>query len=60
MPKGVVAIATCHHEKLDGSGYPMEMKTDEINDIDLPPVSGPLIPVNARSDSAGLAKQRPP
>ena len=33
MPKGVVAIAPCHHEKLDGSGYPRGLKAAEINDI---------------------------
>lgn len=32
-PKGVLTIAEQHHEKLDGSGYPKQLKGSELNDL---------------------------
>jgi putative nucleotidyltransferase with HDIG domain len=31
MPKGVITIAAQHHEKLDGSGYPLGIAGNELN-----------------------------
>jgi HD-GYP domain-containing protein (c-di-GMP phosphodiesterase class II) len=33
LPKGTIIIASQHHEKLDGSGYPNGLKGSEINDV---------------------------
>jgi len=33
LPKGVVAVAERHHEKLDGTGYPRGLKGAELNDL---------------------------
>lgn len=33
MPRGVGLIAAQHHEKLDGSGYPMGLKGKELNEL---------------------------
>lgn len=33
IPRGVVTIASQHHEKLDGSGYPRGLKGDELNEL---------------------------
>lgn len=33
IPRGVITIAGQHHEKLDGSGYPLGLKGDELNDL---------------------------
>jgi response regulator RpfG family c-di-GMP phosphodiesterase len=33
IPEPVIEIAWCHHEKLDGSGYPRHLKGDEIGPL---------------------------
>ncbi|MDA8231130.1 MAG: HD domain-containing protein [Magnetospirillum sp.] len=33
VPKGVLTIATQHHERLDGSGYPNGLTMDKLNDL---------------------------
>ncbi len=33
IPKGAVTIAEQHHEKLDGSGYPLGLKADQLNEL---------------------------
>ncbi|MGE5502985.1 MAG: HD-GYP domain-containing protein [Actinomycetota bacterium] len=33
VPRGVVAIAAQHHERIDGSGYPRGLKGDELDDL---------------------------
>lgn len=33
IPKGVITIASQHHEKLDGSGYPRGLAGAELNDL---------------------------
>ena len=33
MPKGVLTIASQHHEKLDGTGYPFGLKGNELNNL---------------------------
>ena len=33
LPKGTLIIASQHHEKLDGTGYPNGLKGSEINDV---------------------------
>ncbi len=33
VPAAVLEIAWCHHEKLDGSGYPRGLKADEIGTL---------------------------
>lgn len=33
MPKGVLTIAGQHHERLDGSGYPAQLKAADINQL---------------------------
>lgn len=33
IPKAVITIASQHHEKLDGSGYPKGLKGRELNDL---------------------------
>jgi HD-GYP domain-containing protein (c-di-GMP phosphodiesterase class II) len=33
IPRGVVTIASQHHEKIDGSGYPRGLKGDELNEL---------------------------
>lgn len=33
IPKGVITIASQHHEKLDGSGYPRGLKGTELNEL---------------------------
>lgn len=33
LPKGVIAVAEQHHEKLDGSGYPKGLKGAQLNDL---------------------------
>ena len=33
IPKPVIIIAAQHHEKLDGSGYPFNLKGAELNDL---------------------------
>lgn len=33
LPKGVITIAAQHHERLDGSGYPLGLKADALNDL---------------------------
>lgn len=33
VPRGVLTIAEQHHEKLDGSGYPMGLRGREINEL---------------------------
>jgi putative nucleotidyltransferase with HDIG domain len=31
LPKGIITIAAQHHEKLDGSGYPLGLAGDQLN-----------------------------
>ena len=33
VPKGLLTIAAQHHERLDGSGYPMGLKAPQLNDL---------------------------
>ena len=33
MPRGALTIAEQHHEKLDGSGYPLGLKGKELNEL---------------------------
>ncbi len=33
IPKGVITIASQHHEKLDGSGYPKGLSGTDLNDL---------------------------
>jgi putative nucleotidyltransferase with HDIG domain len=33
LPKGVIIIAGQHHEKLDGTGYPLGLKGAELNEL---------------------------
>jgi HD-GYP domain-containing protein (c-di-GMP phosphodiesterase class II) len=33
MPRGVMTIASQHHEKLDGTGYPAGIKGGDLNDL---------------------------
>lgn len=33
IPRGVVTIASQHHEKLDGTGYPRGLKGDQLNQL---------------------------
>jgi HD-GYP domain-containing protein (c-di-GMP phosphodiesterase class II) len=33
LSKGIITIAECHHERLDGSGYPNKLRGGEINDL---------------------------
>lgn len=33
IPKPVIIIAAQHHEKLDGSGYPFNLKGEQLNDL---------------------------
>ena len=33
MPRGVLTIAAQHHEKLDGTGYPLGLKAGELNEL---------------------------
>ncbi|MTJ82472.1 MAG: HD-GYP domain-containing protein, partial [Telmatospirillum sp.] len=33
IPKGVIAIAANHHEKLDGSGYPRGLKAAQLDEL---------------------------
>lgn len=33
LPKGVLIIAGQHHEKIDGTGYPLGLKGAELNDL---------------------------
>jgi len=33
LPKNLLAIAAQHHERLDGSGYPLGLKSGELNEL---------------------------
>ena len=33
MPKNIVTIAAQHHEKLDGTGYPLGLKGGQLNEL---------------------------
>jgi HD-GYP domain-containing protein (c-di-GMP phosphodiesterase class II) len=33
MPKGILTIAAQHHERLDGTGYPMGLKANQLNEL---------------------------
>ncbi len=33
IPKGIITIAAHHHERLDGSGYPLGLKGPQLNDL---------------------------
>lgn len=33
MPKGIVTIAAQHHERLDGSGYPLGLTAPQLNEL---------------------------
>ena len=33
VPKGVMTVVSLHHERLDGSGYPLHLKGDELNEL---------------------------
>lgn len=33
LPKGIITIAAQHHERVDGSGYPLGLKGDGLNDL---------------------------
>ena len=33
MPRGILTIAGQHHERLDGSGYPLGLKGSQLNEL---------------------------